>query len=40
MRRIINITLISLLLGLTFLSCKSSNGHCDAYGNKSGSVKH
>jgi hypothetical protein len=27
-----------MVLGLS--ACKSSNGHCDAYGNKSGSVKH
>jgi uncharacterized membrane-anchored protein YitT (DUF2179 family) len=30
----------SLGLGIIVTSCKSSDGHCDAYGNKSGSVKH
>jgi hypothetical protein len=31
-----------LLTSLTLIasSCKSSGGHCDAYGNRAGKVKH
>lgn len=32
----ITLTLIILTL---FTSCKSTGGHCDAYGNKSGNVE-
>lgn len=32
------LTLITLTLITLITSCKSTGGHCDAYGNKSGSV--
>ena len=34
----ITLTLIILILTTLFVSCKTSQPHCDAYGNKSASV--
>ena len=28
-----------LLMSIILISCKSSNGHCDAYGNKSANAE-
>lgn len=43
-KRLFKVIIIGLFsawgLGMVLTSCKSSDGHCDAYGNKSGSVKH
>jgi len=39
MKKIIVISLILGTLSFLLISCGSSQGHCDAYGNKSGSVK-
>jgi hypothetical protein len=35
----ITLTLIILTLTALFTSCKSTGGHCDAYGNKSANVE-
>jgi hypothetical protein len=32
--------LIVIAIALLLVSCGSSKGHCDAYGNKAGAVKH
>lgn len=39
MKKLMTLALVGLALGVVFASCKSSAGHCDAYGNKSGQVE-
>lgn len=31
--------IVLLILASILVACKTSSGHCDAYGNKSGSIK-
>jgi hypothetical protein len=39
MKKLMALTLIGMMFAVVLASCKSSSGHCDAYGNKSGSVE-
>lgn len=39
MKKVLALSLFGLMLTVVLMSCGSSKGgHCDAYGNKSGSV--
>ena len=39
MKRLMALTLIGMMFAVVLASCKSSSGHCDAYGNKSACVE-